>query len=499
VDSIVTPWRPGAAAARHVSDPGGRRPGDRPAVRTELLVLAAIVLVAVGVRWLPLQRGLGFDELFTAVNFVSAESAWRTASTSINFNNHVAYSLLARGSVSLFGRAEWALRLPALLLGLAALPLLWRLSRPVVGPRSALAATLGLALSPEHVLWSTTARGYTGLLLGVLLATGLLFRLLDRPSLVVAGAFGLTTAITAYFHLYAVPVAVAQGTFLLVLLVLTTRRCAGTDARRGILFGLLGLFVAGVLTVVLYLPIVGSLLFSVQHAGRGDFWPGFAWSVAQEQTGGAGDWLVVAILAVAALGVISLGRGHARLVAYGLTIVLLPLLLMTLARPVDLYARFFVYLLPFLLVALAAGGATTVQVLARRLPPRRSWLTRVPAAAGAVLLLLSWARLYPDFLDDEGLRAGARALTLDADLATTLCAVGAGAELFQWYVDRPLALPKTVNELQRVLRGSEGARCVTRRTSWETRSSAEVRRYLEERSTAERFGDATLYRVRGRQ
>ena len=92
-------------------------------VVAEVTAVCAIVLLALALRLGPMQRGLTFDELFTAVNFVGAESAWQTASTSINFNNHVGYSLLARLAVNLLGPTDWALRLPALLLGLVTLPI----------------------------------------------------------------------------------------------------------------------------------------------------------------------------------------------------------------------------------------------------------------------------------------------------------------------------------------------------------------------------------------
>ena len=176
----ASPTRPvGLAEQLELRDAGAfvSKPAGGAAVRLPLMLevglVALIVGLALAIRLTPLQRGLGFDELFTAVNFVGADSAWKTATTSINFNNHVGYSLLARLCVELLGRSEWALRLPALLLGLGTLPALWWVSRPVVGPGIALAATLGLALAPEHVRWSTTARGYTALMLGVILTSAI--------------------------------------------------------------------------------------------------------------------------------------------------------------------------------------------------------------------------------------------------------------------------------------------------------------------------------------
>src|SRR6266496_3947037 len=91
----------------------------------ERVAVVAIVLLAIVVRLGPFQRGLGFDELFTAIHFVQTETIWQPATTWLTYNNHVAYSLLARLSVGAFGMHEWTLRLPAFLLGLISLVTLW--------------------------------------------------------------------------------------------------------------------------------------------------------------------------------------------------------------------------------------------------------------------------------------------------------------------------------------------------------------------------------------
>lgn len=462
----------------------------------ETLALSAIVILSLELRLTPLRRGLTFDELFTAVNFVGAESAWKTASTSINFNNHVGYSLMARLAVDLIGPTDWALRLPALLLGLASLPALWWLVRPLVGSRLALTAALALALAPEHIRWSTSARGYSAMLLGVLLASGLLFHLLRQPDRLRAALFGLVTVLTVYVHLYAVSVVGVQA---VLLLMLAWRARHDAAARRAPLLGLGALVAAGLLTGVLYLPIVPSLLASIEHAGRGQAWPDFPWVVATELTGTTPAWLVAAALLVASVGVVKLGRGRPLIVGYGLAVGIVPVAAATLVRPSDLYPRFFFFVLPFLLVAVVVGGASVPALLHRLLPGAPKPLTWLPALVGIAVLLASWAERYPLLSSDEGFRDAARvALTAPTD-HVTLCAAGAGAELFRWYVPQSLTLPKTVAELQRATPGRTAAWCLYRPSSWESRASAEIRRYIQERGTVERFGDVLLLREGTRQ
>src|SRR5207253_8330496 len=137
------------------------------------------------------------------------------------------------------------------------------------------------------------------------------------------------------------------------------------------------------------------------------------------------------------------------------------------------------YGLPFLLVALVAGGALPPFILRPRLPRRARLLAWAPSAIGAALLLWSWSQTLPDFQVDEGFRDAVRALDGDAADASddvARCAVGAGAELFQWYSTRPLTVARTVNEVQQVGRRASELRCIYRPASWESRAATAVRR-----------------------
>src|SRR3954451_15691664 len=128
---------PDAAIGNDLARGSVHRVRQRRVGAAEAGAVLAIVAVALVVRLGPLQRGLGFDELFTAIHFVQTDTLWQTATTWLNLNNHVAFSLLGRLSVGLFGMSEWALRLPALAIGLISLVVLWWLARPIVGPGAA--------------------------------------------------------------------------------------------------------------------------------------------------------------------------------------------------------------------------------------------------------------------------------------------------------------------------------------------------------------------------
>jgi hypothetical protein len=330
--------------------------------------------------------------------------------------------------------------------------------------------------------------------LGELLMSACLLALLRRPRLSLAVGLALATALSAYFHLYAaIIVVVVQGPFLVAMLAW---RRADPTIRRGALLGLVALAAGGLLSLVMYLPVLSPMQRSIEAGGRGPFWPLLAWSVAQEQSAAAPDWVVWMVLIGTVVGLPRIWQTAPVVVAYSLALVIVPVVVVIFAQPADQYARYFAYDPPYLLTALVAGGATVASVLARWLPARCRLFAWGPAAVGTAILLWSWAGVFGDFQVDEGFRDGVRALEANTSDGTTLCAIGAGAELFQWYASKPLPLPKTVNELQQVGRRASEVRCIARPASWESRSNAELRRYVEERSTTETYGDIVVYRLR---
>ena len=67
-----------------------------------------------------------------------------------------------RLAVQVFGLAEWSLRLPALLAGLAVLPMVYTIGRRTFGssPAASLVAWI-FALSTVHIHYWHSARGYS--------------------------------------------------------------------------------------------------------------------------------------------------------------------------------------------------------------------------------------------------------------------------------------------------------------------------------------------------
>ena len=219
---------------------------------TYLAAAGAILVAAIAVRIAYLDVPLRYDEATTYNNFVSKPLHVALANYATP-NNHLLHTFLAKVSVSLFGNEPWAIRLPALLAGIALVPATFALARIFYGRSAALLAAALVAASSTLVEYSTNARGYTL----VALATVTVFlagaRALEGDSV---GAWALVAVIGA-LGLYAVPIMVYPlGGALLWILV--SGRLGGRELRA--LLSRLGAtaLVITILTLLLYAPVYAA-------------------------------------------------------------------------------------------------------------------------------------------------------------------------------------------------------------------------------------------------
>jgi MFS family permease len=116
--------------------------------------------------------------------------------------------------IGLFGLSVWSARLPFLLIGLAALPLFYRLLRDTTDRRTARIGVALLAVSPWHVMVSRWGLDCNVLPFALLLATVLLVRSAARPRSLVWAALVFGLALYAYGTAYlVVPVFLALALF----------------------------------------------------------------------------------------------------------------------------------------------------------------------------------------------------------------------------------------------------------------------------------------------
>jgi mannosyltransferase len=384
--------------------------------RWEAGALAALLVVALVARLVGLNASLWYDEVSTLTDFVRLP--WGKLVTDFSsLNNHMFYSLQAKAAVELFGESAWALRLPALLMGMASLVLIWWLARVEVGRVAALVTLLLLALSYHHVWFTQNARGYTGLLTWTTAATILMISGLRQPRWGVWTLYGLCLAAGMYTHLSAGFFFVAHGVIFAALLVAALLWPRGQLARTypGVrsIHSFYGFSLGGAITLLLHLPLLDQIRSSVGAVSSGSKASAMAewnnplrtlqeFAVALDALGPLAPYALIAGLLMLLLGAVLVSRRSPLLAAIYLTQIPLSLALLV-ALSFRIWPRYFFVDIGFLFLCAAVGGLALVEVVEKVL--RRSSLSRavLPAAlalmvaVSAMLLARNYAYPKQDF------------------------------------------------------------------------------------------------------
>lgn len=358
--------------------------------RIERVTLAALLAIGAALRLHDLGDGLWFDEIRTLVGYVRLPLA-RIVSTFDSQNQHMLYSIVARGTVVVFGESAWALRLPAALFGIASIGVLYWFATLVTTRREALLAAALLTVSYHHVWFSQNARGYTSLLLLSLLGSGMFLRLFARrggQGWGLPAAYAMVMALAVYTHVTAVFVVVAH--FAIWLWVWWRARPDGRILG-GAAWAPLGAFVlAATLSLQLYavvLPQFVQTITTPTMAGVATEWKSPLWLLAETGRGMSqglpGGWLTFTVGIVVALGgVVSYARQSAVVMA----VMLLPGVITAGAALVlahNLWPRLFFFAAGFAVLIAIRGLFSLAQAL--RVPQA----PRLAVAASGLLILTS--------------------------------------------------------------------------------------------------------------
>jgi 4-amino-4-deoxy-L-arabinose transferase-like glycosyltransferase len=464
--------------------------------RLGLGLMAVVLTVAFLCRFYPLHRGLGQDELYTAVNFVEAGSIRTTMFSNSAFNNHIGYSLMARMSNKLFGHSEWALRLPAVLLGIASLYLFWIFSQSMLTFSAATIGTLVLALSPPHVIWSVEARGYSSMVFFAILSSYLYLRLLRRPTRRAALWYIVANVGGIYVHLYSVFVIGVQ-ILMCAQLTMSQKPTAQAEVQmtpKSSRLLWLSFTAIAILSLIAYVPVAQPMLNDLVGRGHGSFNPAFPWTIIQQLSGSERLTITLLVAGTALLGWYSLSKSRPFESRYFTGLIIVPVSVMWLARPFDLYPRFFAYWLPCYIIFFVAG----IGALWHLAPPDRSLITRfLPRAAAAVILfavLYHWTASRSQYIPDEGYREASAAALLDADDAVRYCAIGGARSVWRYYIHQPIAMPTSIGELQELGRMSREVRCVYYEATWQSREQTEIAKFLLQHADWQMIKSLTVFK-----
>jgi mannosyltransferase len=261
------------------------------------------------------------------------------------------YYLLLRIWLHL-GQSEAFIRALSVILGLAAIPILYLLGRRLFSLRAGLIAALLLAVNANHVRYSQEARSYS--LMVLLCAASSLFFLkcLELPSRRNRIAYVLFSAAAVYAHFYSVLLIIAQGLSLLFLERESIPREMKKDWRWITL-------------------LVSPIAVFVATTGAGPLrWiprPEFKdlWELGLRLTGNDGALLFVAYAIAVMAAIVPMRSGSIRqrvnwenwryrFLLLWLLFPILSVLALSFARPLFLQ-RYFILCLPALLLLAAAG------------------------------------------------------------------------------------------------------------------------------------------------
>jgi mannosyltransferase len=354
-------------------------------------------------------------------------------------------SLLARASVALLGEHDWTVRLPAVIFGIATVPAMYWLARPIMRPWQSLAVAFLTAVSYHHIWFSQNARGYSGYLLFSVLATGALWRLVERPRrrwialYAIAAILALSSLIIAAF------VIIAHVTLAAALVLIRRRRAESVAPLIRRLVTAFG--ITGGVSLVIYGPTAIELLRVVgtAYVREGTGFHPISLEFVRETLRGLGAGfgslaLVGAIpfLALVAVGTLSLVR-RAWLIVLSFVLALGMMAVVVLIAGWLTSPRFFILVVPLAFLVAVESLDVVARLVSRLFPePRRARVHTALAGAAVILCGLALSLGLPRYyaVPKQSFRAAIGAFLRRAGPQDALVAVYQADRGFDYYTRR---------------------------------------------------------------
>jgi uncharacterized membrane protein len=321
--------------------------------------LVLSILVGCVLRCWNINQSFWWDEIWSTMAYANAGSIWQVVSSlGYYFNNHMFYSLLAHGSIKILGESEIALRLPALIMGLLGIVMLFQFGKSFLGASAGIIASLLLAISAFHIDHSSEARGYSALALFSILSSFYFLKGLKTNGLRSWMLFTLFTSLGFYSHVFMIAVSISQCCCAVLFIVRGKWNIGKTRISLKTLRNFfLSLFAAAMVILLLYSPV---LLAFLKNIGKvrvvtvsripfilslfDSFFPGIR---------GIAGMIIYSILLLS--GIYFTFRKDRILCCYLLVLSLLPVSLYLLINPMFVFERYFIFALPFVLLIASEG------------------------------------------------------------------------------------------------------------------------------------------------
>ncbi|MCC6432300.1 MAG: glycosyltransferase family 39 protein [Gemmatimonadaceae bacterium] len=359
--------------------------------------IALLLAVGLALRIPALGEGPWYDEIQTQITYVRLPFG-ALLTTYDSTNQHLLFSLSAHAVQLLAGESTATLRLPAVIFGVLSLWATVSFGRRWMTEREAWWSAALLAVSYHHVWFSQNARGYTALLLGTIVGTSLFLPMLRgvRRTTLDLWAYAIVMALTVMTHVTALAVVAAHG-----LCWLWRWRSLERGTTRWA--PLAALVLAGMLSVLVYAPVLPQLLGgmdSAQAPKAANEWQNPAWFIAEAirslVLGIPGGLIVVPTAgAVAAVG-LAMAWQRDRIAT---VLMLLPLFIMAalvLGTGHNLWPRFFFFGAAFIVQLAVRGGFGVLSlVFSRVTPPHGARNAQRLGDAGLVLITVASLVILP--------------------------------------------------------------------------------------------------------
>ena len=321
--------------------------------------LVLSVLIGCVLRCWNINQSFWWDEIWSTMSYAKASSIWQVMSSlGYYFNNHILYSLLARGSIKIFGESEFTARLPALFMGLLGIFSVFQFGKNFLGVPAGIVASLLLAISAFHIDHSSEARGYSGLALFSLLSSFYFLKGLKTDDSKSWMFYVLFTVFGFYSHVFMIAVSISQ--FCCALLFMGGKQWGSWKigiTPRAFKNFFLSLFLAGIITVLIFAPILSAFFGNIGkvrlvHVNRvpfiltllNSFFPGIQ-SVAGS--------IIYGILFF--YGIYYVSRKDPSLFLYLCVLSFMPVSVYLMINPMFVSERYFIFALPFVLLIASEG------------------------------------------------------------------------------------------------------------------------------------------------
>jgi uncharacterized membrane protein len=422
-------------------------PEPERAPGVNIFLLAGIIILAAVLRCININQSLWFDEVYSVLNYIDKGSFIHLLTTYKYFNNHILYSVFARISMLVFGRYEWAFRLPSLVFGFAGIWAIVKLAGLLKSRSIMLVSAVLLVFSPLHIDQSQQARGYTALVLCAILSSYFFLRAIKEDKNNLWLGFMAATILGLYSHLYMLALFLSQ--FMVILWYGCLKKEKGSVlispsvANNFFLYSSLGL--AG--AFLLYLPVLPYIVFELfRHTAKKGVNFEFIWLVFKAiGSGYQGLDKGILYFLLFITGAFCLWKKEKPLVMLAVFSFIIPLAFNLLVRPRYIYARFFIFILPVYLICIAAA----LDELGKRVFLKKRHIAVFMAVA--VLIATSFPASYTILARDrQNYREAAAFIRKisDDNTNTVIIAPGsAGAEVKYYLHDYPVVKISSIKDI----------------------------------------------------